>query len=198
MRSKLVAKFAGHSFLLNALVICAFTLLPLAVWAAADKSTMINVKEGLWETTLNMAGMAGMPGVPDDVLAKLTPEQRAQMETMMKQRGMSSNGHATVTKSCVTKEKLKNGVAFSDEKRENCAHTIVNSTPTHAEIKLHCEMNKDSANKATVDSTTVIDVVGPDSTKGTTHAVTVSNGRTMTSDMTFTSKYLGTDCGDIK
>lgn len=193
MRPKLRVDLVLHVF-----VVSAFILLPAVVSIAADKSSMINVKEGLWETTLSMSGMAGMPGIPDDVLAKLTPEQRAQMEEMMKQRGMSSNGHATVIKSCVTKEKIEKGMAFSDEKRENCTHTIVNSISTHAEIKLHCEMNKDSANKATVDSTTVIDVVGPASAKGTTHAVTVSNGRTMASDMTFTSKYLGAECGDIK
>jgi Protein of unknown function (DUF3617) len=193
MRAKVIVALVLHSF-----VISAFVFIASSGSMAADKSIMINVKGGLWETTLNMSGMAGMPGIPDDVLAKLTPEQRAQMEAMMKQRGMSSNGHATVVKSCVTKEKIEKGMAFSDEKRENCTHTIVNSTPTHAEIKLHCEMNKDSANKATVDSTTVIDVVGPDSTKGTTHAVTTSNGRNMTSDMTFTSKYLGADCGDIQ
>jgi len=172
-------------------------LLPLTL-LAADKPTMLNVKEGLWEVTVDMSAAAGMPSIPDDVLARLTPEQRAQMEAMMKQRGISSNGHSTVVKSCVTKEKIEKGMAFSDEKRENCTHTVANSTATHAEIKMHCEMNKDSANKAIVDSTTQVDVLGPDSTKGTTHAVTTSNGRTMVSDMTFTSKYLGADCGDIK
>lgn len=192
MRSKLVVSFLFHMLIASA---CLFAP---AASMAIDKSALINVKEGLWETTLNMSGMSGMPSIPEDMLAKLTPEQRAQMEAMMKQRGMSSNGHTTVVKSCVTKDKIEKGMAFSDEKRENCTHTIVSSTPTHAEIKLHCEMNKDSANKATVDSTTVIDVVGPDSTKGTTHAVTTSNGHTMPSDMTFTSKYLGADCGDIK
>jgi hypothetical protein len=130
MRPKITAKFGEPISVLNTLVIGALILLPSAVLMAADKSIMINVKEGLWETTLNMSGMAGMPGVPDDVLAKLTPEQRAQMEAMMKQRGMSSNGHATVVKSCVTKEKIEKGMAFSDEKRENCTQTIVNSTPT--------------------------------------------------------------------
>jgi len=191
MRPKFVVTFLFHVLAVSTLV---FTS---ADSMAVDKSALINVKEGLWETTLDMSGM-GMPSIPDDVLAKLTPEQRAQMETMMKQRGMSSNGHTTVVKSCVTKEKIEKGMAFSDQRRENCTHTIVSSTPTHTEVKMHCEMNKDSANKATVDSTTVIDVTGPDSTKGTTHAVTTSNGHTTASDMTFTSKYLGTDCGDIK
>ena len=198
MRSKLVAAFAEHTFALPAFVLTAFIILAPAVSMAADKLTMINVKEGLWETTLNMSGMPGMPSIPDDVLAKLTPEQRAQMEAMMKQRGMSSNGHTTVVKGCVTKEKIEKGMAFSNEKRENCTHTITSSSPTHAEIKFYCEMNKDSDNKATVDSTTIIDVIGPDSTKGTSHAVTNTNGRSMVSDITFTSKYLGSDCGDIK
>jgi hypothetical protein len=175
-----------------------FVFLAAIVLSASDKLTMINVKEGLWETTVKMSGIPGMPGIPEDMIAKLTPEQRAQMEAIMKQKGMSSNGNTTVVKGCVTKEKIEKGLAFSDEKRENCTHTIVSSSPTHAEVKLHCESTKDSGNKTTVDSTTVIDVVGPDSSKGTSHAVTNMNGRSMISDITFTSKYLGADCGDVK
>jgi Protein of unknown function (DUF3617) len=174
-------------------LILAFILLAPLVLLAADKLTMLNLKEGLWEITVS-----GMPGVPDDMLAKLPPEQRAQMEAMMKQRGMSSSGNTTVAKTCITKEKLDKGVAFSTENRQNCTRNVVSSSPTHAEVKVHCEENKSSGNKSTVDSTTVIDVVGPDSTKGSTHAVTNSNGRNMVVDLTFTSKYLGAACGDIK
>jgi len=42
---------------------------------------------------------SGMPPVPDDVLNRMTPEQRAKVEAVMQARGGSK---ATVTKNCVT------------------------------------------------------------------------------------------------
>jgi len=175
--------------LLGLIVVTSFALL------AQNKITPPNVKEGLWETTLTHS-TSGMPGMSADALAKMPPEQRARVEEMMKQRGVSMQGNTTVVKSCVTKEKLAKGMAFS-ENRENCTHTIVSSSPSHMEMRLHCEEVKNGS-KTTIDSTTVVDIVGSDNVKGTTHAVTKSQDHTMSSDMSFTSKYLGPACGDVK
>jgi len=163
---------------------------------AQNKFTPPNVKEGLWEVTMTASG-SGMPGMPADALAKLPPDQRAQVEAMMKARGVTMNGNTTVVKSCVTKEKMERGMAFS-EKRGNCTPTVVKSSASHMEIKLHCEETKDNGKQSTVDSSTTIDVVSQDSIKGSTHAVTNSDGHTMNMDYTFTSRYLGPACGDVK
>jgi hypothetical protein len=171
-------------------------LSPLSL-VAADKFTMPNMKEGLWETTVthSPSGMGG--GMPADALAQLPPEQRAKVEEMMKQKGMSMNGNTTVVKNCVTKEKIEKGMAFAAANQENCTRTVVSSSGAHFEVKYHCDGTKKD-DKATIDGTTTVDVNG-DSTKGKTHAVsTTSDGHTMTMDMTFTSKYLGPSCGDIK
>jgi uncharacterized protein DUF3617 len=177
-------------FLLAAIVLSSLVLL------AEEKLTPPNVKEGLWESTVSHSS-SGMPGIPADALAKMTPDQRAQVEAMMKQRGMSSNGNSTTVKGCVTKEKIAKGMAFS-ENRENCTRNVVSSTPSHFEIKLHCDVDAKNGNKTTTDGTVTVDVLGSDSVKGATHMVTNSNGRNMTMDSTFTSRYLGSDCGDIK
>src|SRR5271169_1554039 len=92
--------------LLALIVLSSLTLL------AEDKLTPPNVKEGLWETTMSHSS-SGMPGIPADALAKMSPDQRAQVEAMMKQRGMSSNGNTTTVKGCVTKEKIAKGMAFA-------------------------------------------------------------------------------------
>ena len=170
-------------------------LTPLSL-SAADKFTMPNVKEGLWEVTLTHSGSGMGGGMPADALAKLPPEQRARVEEMMKQKGMSMNGNTTVVKSCVTREKIEKGMAFASDQGNNCTRTVVNSTGSHFEVKFHCdETRKDE--KTTIDGNTIVDVSG-DVTKGKTHAVSTSGGRDMTMDMTFTSKYLGPSCGDIK
>jgi Protein of unknown function (DUF3617) len=156
-----------------------------------------NVKEGLWETTVTHSG-SGAPGMSDDMLAKIPPDQRAQVEAMMKQRGMSMSGNTTVAKNCVTKEKIEKGMAFAQQNRGNCTHDIVKASASHMEVKMHCEEAKDDGSKTTIDANSQIDVIGTDSVKGTTHAVTSGGNHNMTMDLTFTSKYLGPACGDIK
>ncbi|MGB9237134.1 MAG: DUF3617 domain-containing protein [Terriglobales bacterium] len=179
------------------LILCLIVISPLALFAA-EKPNLLNVKEGLWEVTVTHSSN-GLPGMPEDMLAKLPPDQRARVEEMMKQKGMSMSGNTVVVKSCVTREKIEKGMAFATENKENnCTHTTVNSTPDHVEIKFHCDDTKKDGKKTTIDGTTTVDVVNGDSTRGSSHIITNSDGRSMTMDSTFASKYLGSACGDIK
>src|SRR5262245_49843809 len=79
------------------------TLLVLSSSAlfAADKLQPLNVKIGLWEVTHTMS-MSGMPPIPAELLAKMTPEQKAQLEERMKARS-AEPPHSTTEKQCVTK-----------------------------------------------------------------------------------------------
>ena len=160
---------------------------------AALAGDMFNAKEGLWEMTVTTAG-SGM-GIPADKLASMTPDQRAMVEQMMKQKGISMSGNTITIKSCVTKEKIAKGAAFSDSRSGNsdCTHSVVKSSASHMEVKFHC----DSKNGGTTDGSSSVDVAG-DGVKGTTHITNTNNGNSKTFDTTFTSKYLGADCGDIK
>ncbi len=72
-----------------------------ALWGA-DKVQPLNVKLGLWEVT-STTNVSGMPPIPDDVLARMTPEQRARMEAAMKARS-GEGPKTTVRKECITKE----------------------------------------------------------------------------------------------
>jgi hypothetical protein len=160
----------------------------LTLWAA-DKITPLNVKEGLWEMTVthSVSGMPSMPTISPDALAKMPPEQRARVEAMM-QGGPSTD----VRKECITKEKLEKNSAFSNN-RGDCTRTVVNSTGSKLEVKVHCEEKQ-----TTTDGTLVLEALSSDGVKGTMHSVTNSHGRTMNMDFTFSSKYLGPACGDVK
>jgi Protein of unknown function (DUF3617) len=160
----------------------------LTLWAA-DSITPLNVKEGLWEMTVthSMSGMPAPPNIPPDVLAKMPPEQRARVEAAMK-GGPSTD----VRKECITKEKLEKHSAFSNN-RGDCTRTVVNSTGSKLEVKIHCEEKQTST-----DGTLVVETVGSDRVKGTMQAVTNANGHTMNMNFTFSSKYLGPACGDVK
>ena len=157
---------------------------------AAFAGDMFNAKEGLWEMTVTTSGM----GQASAAMANLTPEQRAMAEQAMKQHGMSMsmNGNTMTIKSCVTKDKLNKGSAFSDSRNSDCTRTITKASTNHMEVKFHCETNS-----GTTDGNSIIDIAG-DGVKGTTHVTNVSNGNSKTFDSTFTSKYLGADCGDVK
>ncbi len=175
-------------FLLPTIFLALIVFSPLTLWAA-DGITPLNVKEGLWEMTVthSMSGMPATPNIPPDVLAKMPPEQRARVEAAMK-GGPSTD----VRKECITKEKLEKHSAFSNN-RGDCTRTVVNSTGSKLEVKIHCEEKQTST-----DGTLVLETVGSDRVKGTMQAVTNANGHIMNMNFTFSSKYLGPACGDVK
>lgn len=161
---------------------------------AAFGGDMFGAKEGLWETTVTTGG-TGMHGMSADQLANLPPEQRAMVEQAMKKQGISMNGNTITTKSCVTKDKVAKGEAFADSRKNSgdCTRTVVKQTPNHFEAKFHCN----GKNGEVTDGTTIVDVAG-DGVKGVTHFSHTNEGNTRTFDTSFTSKYLGPNCGDIK
>jgi hypothetical protein len=159
----------------------------------------LNLKQGLWEvtSTRSMTGLPTMPTIPPDTLAKMTPEQRARMESAMK----ASSGAPTtdVNKECITKEKLEKLTAFDqhrDSTSTDCTRTATQSSGSRLEMKIYCE----SKNKQhTTDGTFVIEALNSESGKGSMHMVTNSgSGKTMNMDFTFVFKYLGSACGDVK
>jgi len=161
----------------------------------AQEKVRLNLKEGLWETTHTM-NMGGMPPIPADVLAKMTPEQQARMTAMMGERGMGKPSTST-EKSCITKEKLEKSTLF-DDKRKDCTHTVVSSSATHYEVKFKCEHDKMNS-----EGTMVVDAINSESAKGSVHVASVaatatSGGHPMNVDFSFTTRYLGPACGDVK
>ena len=86
------------------LLVLAF-LTPFAGWAV-DPVPM-DVKLGLWETTItNQMDISSM--IPPEALAKMTPEQRAQMEAAMSGRG---GARTTTAKHCITKDTINEALA---------------------------------------------------------------------------------------
>ncbi len=71
----------------------------------------------------------------------------------------------------------------------------MNSTGSKLEMKIHCEK---SGEQGAADGTLLLEALGSDNVKGSMHLVTNSNGHAMNMDFTFSSKYLGPACGDVK
>src|SRR5262249_7119943 len=75
----------------------------------------------------------GMPPVPPEVLAKMTPEQRTQMMA-----AMGAASQPTVIRSYITQKTLKRDLNFNRIERPNCTQTITNSTSRQVDVKMQC------------------------------------------------------------
>jgi Protein of unknown function (DUF3617) len=161
----------------------------VAIWAAGTIQPL-NVRVGLWETTTTTSMNGALP-IPDELLSKLTPEQRARMEERMKASSGEKNRSNTF-KNCMTKEKIEKGADFGKDDTK-CTRTIITSTSSKAEVHMACDM---SGMKG--EGTVQVDVLSPESIKGSVHMTVNGGGHTMNSNSTFTSKWIGQACGDIR
>ena len=158
--------------------------------AHAADSIKLNVKPGLWE--FSSAGQAnGMPPIPDEALARLTPEQRQQFQAAI-QSSMGSASKPKLFKECITPEKVAQGFDVQESKDSTCQRSVVSSTSSEFAIHAVCTRTEGST---TIDSHYQLN--GSDQVAGTVHVVTSREGKTMTIDSSVNGKWLGASCGSI-
>jgi hypothetical protein len=172
-------------------IVSQFVLCALAAAALVEAAeyTRPNIKPGLWQVTVTPQMSGEMP-IPDDQLAKMTPEQRAKVEAMVK--GAGSKPH--VYKDCMTPAKIAKGFEMERGADEAaCKRNVVSSTA--AELTLHDECNH--TNRKTV-SDVHFEFKGGTQINGKLHIVTTASGKTMTVDSTVEGKYVAASCGAVK
>lgn len=160
-------------------------------WAAwtADSITPLDVKLGQWETTSTMA-TTGMPPIPQEVLDKLTPEQRAKMEERMKSGGVGGAPRTMTRQSCLKKEDLEKAMTFGADDK-SCTRTVVTSSRSKAEIHIECNRNGMKSN-----GTVKIEASSSENVKGTVQMSMGDGTRTMNVNSSFNSKWLSPVCSD--
>jgi hypothetical protein len=160
----------------------ASTLFCAAAWAA--QPTPLNIKTGEWEATMTNETSGQLP-IPQELLDKMTPEQRAKMEAAMKARGMQGP-RTTVNKHCVKKEDLDK--PFANENK-SCKENVLTSSATKQEVHMECEVGGGrqvgTLKLEALDSSTV---------KGSMQMTASNAGRTMNVNSTFSAKWLGPAC----
>ena len=170
------------SFSLAAALFCA------TAWAADP--TPLNVKTGQWEATIT-SETAGQLPIPQEMLDKMSPEQRAKMEAMMKARG-AQGARTNTYKNCLKKEDLDKPFG-NDEQRKSCKQTFVTSSASRQEIHMECEMG---GGKQT--GTLKLEALDSGNVKGSMQMVASNGGRSMTINSSFSSKWLGPVCTESK
>jgi len=155
------------------------------VWAADFQP--FHVKTGEWQTTTT-GQMTGMPPIPEDVLNRLTPDQRAQMEAAMAARGAHGN-KPTVSKGCLTKEQLDKGFNTGDEATKMCTRTLVSSFGGKQELRMECA--RDGMKSS---GTIKVEAVDSENVRGSMSMTATNGDHTMNMNYTFASKWLGPAC----
>jgi len=158
----------------------------MSSWAA-DKVQPLNVKLGLWEVSTTLTTNGELP-IPADMLAKLTPEQRARFEEKMKERS-AGKSKTTVRKSCLTKEKLDSGMDFNEEKGA-CSRTVLSSTTSNLRVRYQCVVEE-----VKWSGEVEVEALTPETAKGSMRGSASSSDRTMNSNSTFAARWIGAACG---
>ena len=166
----------------------AITLLLPLVCLAADEFKPLDIKPGLWETTITTQAK-GIPPAPPEVMARLTPEQRSRAEAASKARG-GVGQQTRVIKACLTADDLKKPFTLNDDAHAACTRTVVSSSSTKADVRFECT-------KGQVKSTGDIHVeaLSPESTKGSSQYSSGDGAHKLDAKVTFTGRWLGADCG---
>lgn len=172
---------------MTAKLLIGFTLLASAGAWAADIHPL-DVNPGQWETTVS-GQMTGIPSIPPEVLQKLTPEQRAKVESAMGAHGAKP----IVSSTCMTKEKLHEAWNTGQDSLKACTTSVVTSTSGKQEIHIDCNRN---GNKSSGNIT--VEAIDSEHIRGSIRmtATTGDDGHTMNMNYTFTSKWIGAACSE--
>jgi hypothetical protein len=167
-----------------------------AVSAHADPGQ----KPGLWEMKINKtvvdghdqsAQLAGLSAKMQEQMARLTPEQRAQMGAMMQQYGAPQISDSGAIRLCVTPEMAKRDVPVVD-KDGACETANVSRSGNRMTYEVQCtkeghkvsgtgEMIRNGDQLSVNSDTTVVE-------RGQTHQIHTE----------MEMKFISSDCGNVK
>jgi len=159
----------------------------VALIAQAADLVKPNVRLGLWEVT-STGKASGAPPIPEEALARLPPERRAQILASIQ----AAASKPINMRQCMTAEKLAKGFDVGRSERENCQRTVVSSSAR--EMTVHEECSSEGG-KQTVD---VHFSFTSDHVTGTVNMVMSRGAQSMTSERTIDGHWVSADCGGVK
>jgi len=162
-------------------------------FAAALPAVAQTMKPGLWEIHNNMKGgeMDNAMAELQKQMAQMSPQQRKQMEAAMAQQGVkmapgSSGGMAMQV--CFTKEMVERDDV---PMQEGCRTTVNKRSGNTQKFAFTCS-NPPSSGEGQVT------YAGPEAYSSRMTVKTAAGGRTDTTTMEASGKWLKADCGNVK
>jgi hypothetical protein len=170
-----------------ALALVATTILAISTTHLIAAETL-NVKSGLWETT-STTEATGMPPIPPEVAARMTPQQQVMVQESMR-RALAKNGKPRTQQQCITQEEINS--AFGNlAPNSGCKTSVVTSTAKVQETQLACT----GSTKAT--GTLHIEASSPENVTGSSQMTVGEGQNVMVVKTQFTAHWLGSDCGSV-
>ncbi len=154
------------------------------------RAEFFNVKPGGWEMTVTTIA-SGMKLAPE-MAAKLTPQQRAQMEQMMKAR--EGKPHTTTMQSCLTKEDISQDRIIKemededDDSAVHCKVNVISKSSSKLVIDTKCPGPSPSTTHFTIEAK------APDSIEATGEREQQGSGK---SRMTIKGRWVGAGCLEV-
>ena len=155
----------------------------LPLYGFADS---FNVKTGAWEMTTTTVSTGNL--MPPEMLARMSPEQRARMEQAM--QAHSGKPTTRVDKDCVTKEDLDQDRLFKSDNDSACTRKIVQKSATRVVLEQTCGAPRASTATVTIETQT------PESV--TTAVDIAMAGGSGKMHMQGHGRWLGASCAGIK
>ena len=170
--------------------VAAFCFCAVPMLGAQQKITPINVKTGLWQSTTTIT-VSGSLGIPPEMEARLTPEQRARMEAAMKHSD-TGQPRTTTNKGCITEEDLSRDPfhAGKNDADMKCRENLIRSTSSDADVELNC--SDPGGNTAEFHIT--FHALDQEHVTGTGHGNVNMSGHTMKSDWKMQSQWVQASC----
>jgi hypothetical protein len=174
---------------------CAVWLAGCAIDPALAQAPAVDVKTGLWEMSItrSMAGVPQAPAVqiPPEVLARMPPAQRAQVEAAMRGSPGRSNGNM-VRRVCITREALQKGPALGRESRPSCRRTMRTQSKTIWDMQEVCT---EEGRQETV--RVHYEAPKPDTINATVDVTASKDGRQISMKQVMNGRWLSADCGSV-
>lgn len=129
---------------------------PIPLMASYALADSFNAKPGAWEMTITTL-TTGMPVSPD-MLAKMSPEQRAKIEAMMQARAGKPSTH--VYQSCMTQKDLdEDRIIKKSDDEDQCTQKIITKSANRLVIEKTCPAPRASTSQMTMEAKTPESIV---------------------------------------
>ncbi len=158
----------------------------------AQAQTAPPIKTGLWEVAMERNGAAQKMPDMSERLKSMSPEQRKQVEAMMKQHGVDMSGGPGKLRICLNKDSLDQGRWQGRGEGDTRCKTDV-SDRSSTSWKWH-SVCTDPPSETTGEAL----FANPENYTVNSTTTMTFQGQTKTTQTTIHSKWLGGDCGDVK
>jgi hypothetical protein len=158
-------------------------------------------KPGLWEVQSTTQG-TGMPGGGgggmadmNEAMSKMSPEQRAMVERMMKERGVGAGAKPHSFRYCLSKEAAEREWAPPKPDADTeCTHQVSSTSSSSANFSFNCK-RKDGS---TVEGQGRAHDLTPESYAAEIDMKMQHDGKPMEVHTQQSGKWLGADCKGLK